>query len=210
MHYSLGASSKQLTHFFNAQKNLSFFLENNNTVNTYIYSNDREPIRSESFSPPLMYSVTFLEFDEKDSSNQKNNYSASSYMSFNSSFNSSNNFQSKLTSLNSSPTLFSPVLSQHKSKQHLNSAIVFPLLSSLSLVLAHLLTVDSFYTDTKFSDLFHHLAYGSSTFPPSTLSFFSFPNKDTGSPITLQQFEAFHQLSVHVFSSPFSFYYSLH
>jgi hypothetical protein len=128
----------------------------------------------------------FSEFNEKDSPNQKNNYSASGYMLFNFLFNSLNNSPSKLTSLNNPSMLFSPVLSQHESKQHLNSAIVFSPLSPLSPVLTHSLIVDSLYIDTEFNDLFHHLMYGSSTFPPSTLPFFSFSNKNTGSPTALQ------------------------
>jgi hypothetical protein len=169
MHHSLSTSSKQLTRFFDAQKNLSFSLENNNTINTYIYPNDQKPIRSEPLSPPLMYSVTFSEFDENDSLNWKNNYSESGYMLFN----SLDNSLSKLTSLNNSSMLFYSVLSQHKSKQHLNSAIVLPFLSPLSLVLSHSLIVDSPYTESEFSDLFLHLTYRSSTLPPSTLSPFS-------------------------------------
>jgi hypothetical protein len=77
MHHSLGASSKQLTRFFDVQKNLSFTLENNNVINTYIHPNDKEPVRSEPISPPLIYSVTFPEFNEKDSSNWNNNKSVS-------------------------------------------------------------------------------------------------------------------------------------
>jgi hypothetical protein len=96
MHHSLDASSKQLTYFFDAQKNLSFSLENNNTINTYIHPNDQEPIKSKSLSLPSMYSVMFLEFDENESLNQKNNYSVSGYMSFNSLFNFLDNSSSKL------------------------------------------------------------------------------------------------------------------
>jgi hypothetical protein len=76
MHHSLDTSLKQLTCFFDVQKNLSFSLENN-TVNTYIYSNNRKPVRSEPISLPPAYNITFSEFDEIDSSNQKNNYSMS-------------------------------------------------------------------------------------------------------------------------------------
>jgi hypothetical protein len=96
-----------------------------------------------------MYSVMFSKFDENASLNQKNNYSISSYMSFN----SSDNSPSKLTSLNTLPTLFSSVLLQHKSKQHLNSVTVFPFLFLLSPVLSHSPTVDSSYTESDFKDL---------------------------------------------------------
>jgi hypothetical protein len=94
------------------QKNLSFSLENNNIVNIYIHPNDQEPIRSKPISSPPTYSVTFPEFDENHSPNQKNNYftsGSSSYMSFNSLVNS----LSKLTNLNSPSTLFSSVFSQY-------------------------------------------------------------------------------------------------
>jgi hypothetical protein len=147
-----------------------------------------------------MYSVTFPEFDENNSLKRKNNYSTSSYTSFN----SLDNFLSKLTSLNSLPMLFLSVLSQHESEQHLNSVIVFPSLFSLSPVLSHSLIVDSSCSESEFRDLFFHLVYGTFTSPPFS------PNKDTGSPMISKQFEAFYQLSVHVFSSSSSFYYSLH
>jgi hypothetical protein len=153
MHRSLGASLKQLTRFFNVQKNLSFSLKNNNIINTYIHPNDQELIRSELISLPLIYSVTFSEFNENNSLNQKNNYSMSSssdYISFNSLFNPLVNSPSKLTSLNSPLTLFSSVLSQHGSEQHLDSATVFSPLSSLSLDLSHSLKVDSPCTESEF------------------------------------------------------------
>jgi hypothetical protein len=89
IYYSLGTSSKQLTHFFDVQKNLSFTLENNN-INTYIHVNDKEPIKSKPLSSPPIYKVMFSKFNKIDLSNQKNNYSASglsSYMSNNSLFN---------------------------------------------------------------------------------------------------------------------------
>jgi hypothetical protein len=200
MHHSLDASSKQLTHFFDVQKNLSFSLENNNTINTYIHLNDRESIRSEPLFPPPMYSVMFLEFNENDLPNWKNNYSMSS-------MSSSDNSPSKLTSLNSLPTLFSSVLSPHEFKQHLDSVTVFSLLFSLSPVLSHLLKVDSSCTNSEFEKLLLHFVYGSSTF----LTFLPFsPNNTTGSSTTLEQFKTFHQLPIHVFSSFFSFFYSLH
>jgi hypothetical protein len=47
MHHSLGASLKQLTRFFDVKKNLSFSLENNNTINTYIHPNDRESVENQ-------------------------------------------------------------------------------------------------------------------------------------------------------------------
>jgi hypothetical protein len=201
MHHSLGASSKQLTHFFDTQKNLSFSLENNYTVNTYIHSNDWEPIRSEPLSPPLMYSVTFLEFEENNSLNWKNNYFASDYMSFN----SSDNSLSKLTSLNSLPMLFSSVLSHCESEQHLDSNTVFSSLPPLSPNLSYLFKVDSSYTNSEFEDFLLHFTYES-----FTSSFFSPPNNTADSPMILEQFVAFYQLSIHVFSSLSFFYYSLH
>jgi hypothetical protein len=58
MHYSLRASSKQLTCFFDVKKNLSFSLENN-MVKTYIYTNDHESIASKPLSLPLMTTFEF-------------------------------------------------------------------------------------------------------------------------------------------------------
>jgi hypothetical protein len=112
MHHFLDISSKQLTCFFNVQKNLSFSLENNNTINTYIHSNDREPVKSKPISPPLIYNVTFLEFDEIDSLNQKNNYSMSDwsgYVSDNSLFNFPFNSLLVLTDIKSDTMSFSLV-----------------------------------------------------------------------------------------------------
>jgi hypothetical protein len=100
MHRSLGASLKQLTRFFDVQKNLTLSLENNN-INTYIHPNDREPVQSEPLSPSPIYSVTFSEFDEKDSPNQKNNNFTSGFVSFNS-----------LSNINNLLMLFSSVFSQ--------------------------------------------------------------------------------------------------
>jgi hypothetical protein len=74
MHHFLGVSLKQLTRFFDMQKNLSFSLENN-TVNTYIYPNNKKPVRLKPISPPPAYNVTFSKFDKIDLLNQKNNYS---------------------------------------------------------------------------------------------------------------------------------------
>jgi hypothetical protein len=150
-----------------------------------------------------MYSVMFPEFNENDSPNQKNNYFVSGYMSFNFPDNSS----SKPTSLNSLSMLSSSVLSPYKSEQHLDSTTVFPLLSSLSSVLSHPPKVDSSCTNSEFEKLLLHFAYRSSI--PLT-SLLSFSNNTTNSPTVSKQFKAFHQLSVHIFSSPFSFFYSLH
>jgi hypothetical protein len=109
----------------------------------------------------------FLKFDENDLLNWKNNNStsdSSGYMSFNPLF----NFPSKLTSLNSSPMLFSSVFSQHKSEQHLNSAIVFSFLFLLSPNSTHLLIVDSLYTNSEFEKLLLYFAYRSPPFPLSS------------------------------------------
>jgi hypothetical protein len=81
----------------------------------------------------------FSEFEENNLLNQKNNYSVSGYMLFN----SSDNSLSKLTSLNNLSMLFSSVLLLHKSKQHFDSTTVFPPLSSLSPFLTHSLKIDS-------------------------------------------------------------------
>jgi hypothetical protein len=62
MHSSLGASSKQLTHFFDAQKNLYFSLENNKTK-TYLYLNDVFSIHEKDNSLSQLYSVTFPKFN---------------------------------------------------------------------------------------------------------------------------------------------------
>jgi hypothetical protein len=150
-----------------------------------------------------MYSVMFPKFDENNSLNQKNNYSVSGYMSFN----SPDNSLSKLTSLNSLSMLFSSVLSLHESKQHLDSATVFLSLLFLSPVLSHLSKVDSSCTNSEFEELLLHFAYGSSTSPTFSPSF---PNNITDSPTVSEQFEAFYQLPVYVFSFSSSFFYSLY
>jgi hypothetical protein len=62
MHSSLGVSLKQLTHFFNVQKNLYFSLENNKTKK-YLYSNDVFSICKKDDSFLLIYSVLFPKFD---------------------------------------------------------------------------------------------------------------------------------------------------
>jgi hypothetical protein len=72
-----------------------------------------------------MYKVTFSEFDEIDSLNQKNNYStsgSSSYMSKNSLFNSLFNFPSDI---NKTTVVFSSVFLPQESEQHFNSSNVF-------------------------------------------------------------------------------------
>jgi hypothetical protein len=188
MYHSLGASSKQLTHFFDAQKNLSFSLENNNIINTYIHSNDREPVRSEPISPPLNYNVTFSKFNKIDSSNQENNYSVSSWSSFtsdNSLFNSSFNFLLVLTRIKSATMLFSSVLLPQGFDKHLNSLNVFSPLSSLFYFISQTSTVDSLTnSNIDFENLLLHFAYDSSSpFFSLSLSFSSsssFPiNKST-------------------------------
>jgi hypothetical protein len=115
------------------------------------------------------------------------------------------NSLSKLTSLNSPLTLFSSVFSHHGSKQYLDPATVFSPFLSLSSDLSHLPKVDSSYTKSEFEDFLLHFAYGSSSF-----SLF-FPNNTIDSLMVLEEeFEAFYQLSLHVFSSPFSYFYALH
>jgi hypothetical protein len=141
----------------------------------------------------------FLEFDENDSLNWKNNNSASSlsgYVSFNSLFNYPSN-------INSFPTLFSLVFLHYRFKQHLNSANVFPPLSLLSFNSSHAPIVDFPYTDTEFEELLLNFTYGASSSPPLT------PNISTDSSIFSKEFAAFHELSLHVFSSLSSHYYFL-
>jgi hypothetical protein len=162
MHRSLGASLKQLTCFFDVQKNLSFSLENN-MVKTYIHTNDHELISSKPLSPPP---TTAFEF-ENNSPNQKNNYSTSGsslkwknyFMLNNSLFNSS----AKLTSLKDNPTPFSSVFHHHESEQHLDSKNVFPPLPLLSTSFTHPSTKDSSGLDCDLEDLLLHLAYRSSS-----------------------------------------------
>jgi hypothetical protein len=108
MHHSLGASSKQLTRFFNVQKNLAFSLENN-MINTYVHSNDHESIKSKPLSSlPSAYTVTFSEFKEINSLNRENNYSTDGFVLLN----ILNKSSSKLIGLNSLSTLFLLVLPQ--------------------------------------------------------------------------------------------------
>jgi hypothetical protein len=122
---------------------------------------------------------------------------------FNSLFNSSSN----VTNLNSFITFFSSVYSHHESKQHSNSVNVFS--SPLSSNQSNSLTVDFNLSDTDFKDLILHFAYESNTFssisspPPS-------PNQITDQSTSQEEFKVFSRLSLHVFSSFFSFYYSLH
>jgi hypothetical protein len=162
MHHSLDTSSKQLTCFFNVQKNLSFSLEN--TINTYIHPNDKKPNRFEPLSSSLNYKVIFPKFNEKDSLNQKNNYSANSssgYVLNNSLFNS-------LDKINSTTAVFSLVFLPQGSKQHLNSLNIFSL---LPLFHTQSPIVDSPTTDHNrdFENLLFHFTYRS----PSPLPSFS-------------------------------------
>jgi hypothetical protein len=170
MYCSLDASSKQLTHFFDVQKNLSFSLENNNTINTYIHPNDKEPVRFEPISPLLIYNVTFLKFEEKESMNWKNNYSTSDwsgYTSDNSPFNS----PPVLTKIKNTAMPFSSVFLAQESKQHLDLSNVFFLLLSL---FTQPLTVDfpiDNSTDT-FKNLLLHFVYDSSSSPSFLFIYF--------------------------------------
>jgi hypothetical protein len=204
MHHSLGVSSKQLTCFFDVQKNLSFILENNK-VNTYIHSNDTKPIRTELISPLLIYNMTFSEFNEFESLNQKNNYSASSssgYLSFKSLFNFSVEIKTLLT-------FSSLVFSQHESEQYLDPAKVFSSLPPLSSSL-NFFTGDSTYSDSDFEDFILHLVYGS---PPLSSPSSSSPSSNIQSDsrtVSQEEFTTFHQLPLHVFSSSSFFYYTLH
>jgi hypothetical protein len=119
MHCSLGTSSKQLTCFFDAQKNLSFSLENE-TIKIYIHSNDREPINTEPLSPlPSTSPISINTFKKNNSVKQKNNCFASGLLSNNSPDNS------PTESLKSVPTPFSSVSFKRESQQQLDSRIVF-------------------------------------------------------------------------------------
>jgi hypothetical protein len=155
-------------------------------------------------SPPI-YNVIFPKFNEFESSNQKNNYSvngSSGYLLFKSLFNS-------LVKIKTLSMFSSPVFSQHRSEQHLDPAKVFSSLFSLSSSL-NFFTGDSTYSDSDFEDLILHLVYKSSLL--SSLSFSSSSsNIQSDSYMTSQkEFAVFHQLPLHVFSSSFSFYYTLH
>jgi hypothetical protein len=147
------------THFFDTQKNLSFSLENNNIVKTYIHPNNKEPIRLELISFSSIYNVTFSKFDEFESSNQKNNNFVSG------SFNS-------LTDIKNSSMFSSSVFLQYRSEQYLDSTIVFSLLSFLSFKLTHFSIVDSSCSYSDFEDLILYLVYRSS---PSSPLFSSSP-----------------------------------
>jgi hypothetical protein len=154
-----------------------------------------------------MYKVTFLEFDEIDLSNWKNNYSTSgqsSYMSNNPPFNFPFNSPPVLTGIkNPLMPLFS-VSSPQGSEQHLYSLNVFSLLPLFN---SQPSTVDSptdSSTDT-FENLLFYFAYGSSFSPPS------FPyNTFTVTTTSQEEFKTFSKLPVHIFSSFSSFYYALH
>jgi hypothetical protein len=196
IHRSLEVSSKQLTRFFDVQKNLSFSLENN-IVKTYINVNDHKSVSTEplSFPPP----VTAFEF-KNNSLNWENNYSMSSYVLNNSLFNS----LAKLTSLKSHPMLFFSVSPHSESEHHLDSNYVFPLLSPLSTNYTHPPTVDSPGLDHEFEELLLHFVYRSSSTPSSPTS----SNPFTDSHTALKRFTEFHKQPIHVFSSLSSFYYS--
>jgi hypothetical protein len=148
--------------------------------------------------------MIFPEFNEKNLTNQKNNYSANSwsgYMSDNSLFNS----LPVLTNIKSDVTPFSSVFLIQGFKQHLNPSNVFPLLPSF---ISQPSTVDSLTGDNNkdFDDLLLHFMYGSSFsfFSPSS----SF-NNHTAYTMFQEEFEAFSKLSLYIFSSPSSFYYSM-
>jgi hypothetical protein len=179
-------------------------------VKTYIYTNDQEPITSKPLSPP---SVIVSKF-ENNSPNQENNYSTSgSSLKWKNNYSMSgfvsNNFLfnslAKLTSLKSHSTLFSSVSLHCESEQHLDSNNVFSPLFSLSTSFTHSQTVDSSGSDCDFEDLLLHFTYGSSSSPPSPTS----SNPTTNSPTASKKFTKFHKQPIYVFSSPFSFYYSL-
>jgi hypothetical protein len=179
-------------------------------IKTYIHVNDHEPISCEPLSPP---SATFSKF-KNNSMNQENNYSASGFV-----LNQENNFSTsgfvsnnspfnspaKLTSLKSPITLFSSVSPHHKLELHLDSNIVFPSLLPLSISFTHPLKIDSTSSDSEFEDLLLYFVYGSPFTPSSPIS----SNSTIDSPIASKRFTEFHRQSIHVFSSPSSFYYSL-
>jgi hypothetical protein len=128
MHCSLDTSSKQLTRFFDVQKNLSFSLENK-TIKTYIHSNDREPINSKLLSSlPSTFSIIINVFEKNNSVKWKNNCSVSGFLS-------NNSLDNSLTeNLKSVPTPFSLVSFKRESQQQLDSRIVF---SPLLLLFTH-------------------------------------------------------------------------
>jgi hypothetical protein len=208
MHYSLGASSKQLTHFFDVQKNLSFSLENNK-IHTYIHPNNRKPVSTEPISPS--HKVVFPEFDELNSSNWNNNFSASLNSYFIPPFNLSLNFPN-MKDLKALSLSFSPVVSTIGFKQQHQSFNVFSLLFPLS---PHTHTVDSptATPELDFKNLILHLVYGSSSPSTSPSPSSSSPTPSTNTLLvgcnSQKEFQNFHKLLVQVFSSPSSFYYSL-
>jgi hypothetical protein len=204
MHCSLGASLKQLTRFFDVQKNLSFSLENNK-IHTYIHPNDRKPVNTEPISPS--HNVASLEFDELNSSNQNNNFSTLLNSHFIPPFNLSlNSLNTKVLKALSLP--FSPVFSTTGFKQHHQPSNVFSSLSSLSTYI-HTVDFPTATPDLDFEDLILHLAYGSSFPSPSSSSSPTTPtNTLPVGCISQKEFQEFHKLSIHVFSSS-SFYYFL-
>jgi hypothetical protein len=122
---------------------------------------------------------------------------SSGYMSINSLF----NFPLILTNIKSPTMLFSSVFSSQESEQHLNPLNVFSFLPSLY---SHLPTVDSLTADSNrdFENLLFHFTYGSSS--PSFPS-----NNPTETTMSQEEFKTFAKLSLYVFSSFSSFYYSL-
>jgi hypothetical protein len=144
--------------------------------------------------------VIFSKF-KNNSLNRENNYSTSGFMSNNFPFNS----LTKLTSLKSPLTLFSPVSPHHESEQHLDFNTVFSPLLSLSTSFSHPHKVDSPGSDSEFKDLLLHFVYG---FPFSPLSPIS-SNLTIDSPTALKRFAEFHRQPIHIFSSSSSFYYFL-
>jgi hypothetical protein len=166
-------------------------------VKTYIHLNDREPINTKPLSLPSLSSLlTINVFKKNNLVKWKNNCSTSGFVS-------NNSLDNYLTeSLNSTPTPFSLVFFECESEQHLDSGNVFSPLFLLSTAFSHPLKVDSpLCNNSDFKDLLLNFAYGSSSSPPIS------PNINTDSPTVSKQFAAFHQLSVHIFSFSFSFYY---
>jgi hypothetical protein len=145
-------------------------------------------VGSEPISSSPIYNVTFLEFDENDSLNQKNNNSVNS------------------SSINSPSMLFSSVSSHYGLEQYLNPANVFSSLLSLSFSLFYSPIVDSTNNDTDFKKLILHFTYRS---PFLSSPSFSFSKQHIDSSTSQEEFKVFLELSLHVFSSFSSHYYSL-
>jgi hypothetical protein len=162
-------------------------------------------VKSEPISPPLIYNVTFFEFNEIDSLNQNNNCSASSWSGFMSNY-SLFNFLSVLTKIKNATIPFSSVFLTQESDKHLNSLNVFSLFSFFN---SQNPTVDSSISnkDLDFEELLFHFMYDSS-FPFSFLNS-SLINNSTETTNSQEEFKTFAKLSVHVFSSSFSFFYAL-